>query len=362
MAAASYVRRIALSGVVALITACGLPAPTPGPFSTLTGVVSDERAAPILGITVTIVGGAQDGATTTTDPTGRFTFFGAFAVGTSVTLRTSGAGFPETTTVVVPLARPGKLGSGEADIRESGIAPVVQIRGLVLDTFGQPVANALVEITGGAPPDVSAMSDSTGAFTMLGVFVNVLSVSVTKEGFTPLARAVQPSEFSGRMLLTLAAPDLVQLVSGAYAATFSVDSSCTALAPELRVHTYDAMLQPLSPENYSLTFSANAAVPGNGGLLLAVLGHTVKFDSQDDSAYAEALSSPLTFYEVGLDGGGAPTASVASPGLSTITFAIPFATIRTCQLAPGSPFRGCLDRNTVSQASCPGATLTLTRK
>jgi hypothetical protein len=342
-----------MAGALALAAACGSSTKPSQPMTTLTGIVSDQTSTAIAGVLVTINGGTQDGLSATTDAAGRFTLSGQFAVGTGIQLHTSGAGFPDNVSTVVPTPRANQADVGEANLREPTL-PV--IAGMLEDNILRPISNAAVHIVGGVPPDVVRMSDSLGHFLVLGTPAGPLTVSVSKEGFAPFSTPLVASQFEHGFTLLLNPFDLVQLALGAYTVTFTAVSSCTALPPELRSHVTNATVsQSADPLRYLLTFDVPPAVLSTQSGLVAS-GHDLAYVG----GYAEALASD-TFYEFS-GNEDLTTGSVGSPAPSAVTIPLPFAQITLCQLAPGAAYRSCATSTTVTRAACTGASLTLTRK
>ena len=133
---------------------------TPGPIS---GVVRDTAAKPLTGATVTL----SNGSTTTTDGSGGYTFL--LVTPGSYTVTASLPTYASSSVTVVLL-------NASAATKDITLSPLPgTLSGIVTSTAGQPVASAVVTLTGGK----FASTDATGFYNIASVTPGTYTATVT---------------------------------------------------------------------------------------------------------------------------------------------------------------------------------------
>ena len=138
---------------------------TPGPIS---GVVRDTAAKPLPGATVTLLKGSTTVSTTTTDGLGGYTFLsvmpGSYIVTASLATYASNS-------VNVVL-----LNASSVTNANITLTPLPgTLSGFVTSTAGQPVASAVVALTGGK----TASTDATGFYNIASIAPGTYTATVT---------------------------------------------------------------------------------------------------------------------------------------------------------------------------------------
>lgn len=172
----------------------------------------------------TAAGGSADGASATTGPDGRAILVGIPAGYVQILASRDGLG--AAAEIVAPASLPGdqvsmlrlllRLGSvgevlcpsspetagdPEAEaLTGSGEGP--EVGGQVTDARGQPIAGVRVEVTVGKRRQL-ALSDGRGGFSVRGLPLGPLLVTVRHPGYTPLSRTLRPDEPRGDLRLGL---------------------------------------------------------------------------------------------------------------------------------------------------------------
>ena len=116
------------------------------------------------------------------------------------------------------------------------------MKGTVRDTAYRALPGARVEVIDGPQAGLSAIADSTGEFSLTGVFNETTRFRATKEGHVPNTRTLQPfcapCNPNWWIGFTLEEVDPPVNVAGGYDMTFIADSACAALPNEFRTRTY----------------------------------------------------------------------------------------------------------------------------
>jgi hypothetical protein len=114
---------------------------------------------------------------------------------------------------------------GAATVRDS--VARATIAGVVLDSLGKPVANAVVRSASGSP---STTTDSAGAFRLERVAAGNARVQVTRDGYTPLGFefAIAPNVVVSLKLTLLPAPPAPAAVAGSTTAGSASGSGSAA--------------------------------------------------------------------------------------------------------------------------------------
>ena len=151
------------------------------------------------------------------------------------------------------------------------------MKGTVYDTVFRPLAGARVEVVDGPQAGLSTTADTSGEFSLTGVFDDATRVRATKDGHVTAIRTLQPfcatcnpNRWINFSLEVLAPP---VNMAGDYTLTFIADSACTTLPNEVRTRTYAATI-PL----------ASNAIPANAYLDVTVTGATFFKDYQGQAA------------------------------------------------------------------------------
>jgi Carboxypeptidase regulatory-like domain len=136
------------------------------------------------------------------------------------------------------------------------VPPTAALSGTVMDTVGQGLSDARVEITEGLQAGAFAMTESNGRFSIPGPFpFNVsVSVRVSKDGYVTATQQIYVYN-QDRMFFLEAIGSAID-ITGEYTVTFLADSTCKALPDISRTRTYQlSITRRLSPPIYEGTLS-----------------------------------------------------------------------------------------------------------
>jgi hypothetical protein len=211
------------------------------------------------------------------------------------------------------------------------------LSGRVTEGDNLPIANARVEIVGGAMSDRVAMTGGAGNYAFNGVS-GVAQVRATKDGYEPAIQSVTPDTEHVNIALTPTLP--YASLGGGYSLTFTASPSCS-LPDDVMKRTYAASIDQ---RGASLTVVLSGAQFANYGQMPLdrfsgrVLGTAVSFNLATDFYYGladlvEQLANDrfLSFF-------GTAEATATEAGMSTL-----FAGVvsLTTQVLGGKPIAVC---------------------
>jgi hypothetical protein len=239
------------------------------------------------------------------------------------------------------------------------------VRGTVSDTAFRHVGGVTIEVLNGPQTGLTTTSGGTGEFSFVGVFDDTTVFRATKDGYAlaeqrlaPFCERCNPNRWVHFALQTLTPP---ADISGNYAMTVTVDSTCTHTPPHVRTRTYAVSIPASGTSSPS---NAYFAVLPTGAQFVA---GWERFDGgvsgNDVGFWFESLVEEVSANSFLIIGAYA-SATVSASGAATIT-AVGSGRIDFCTATEGSGrlddcFRGAAATHSVCDAN--HHVLTFTRR
>ena len=264
-----------------------LAPPTPTTGSLAGSVVDQDNGKPLANVTISLVGSGSPMVASGSD--GSFSLYN-IAPG-SYTLSLSQSGYA-TAQVSVTITAGQALNLGV--VRLKSAPNTANLKGIVKNTYGSPLANALVAVGSS-----SALSDSSGAYSITGIEAGTHDVVVSLSGYTTLTTSLvfapgQNYVFSPSLSNGGAATSLVGIVVDADSST-PIASATVTVGSVSAVTGADGSftLSNLSPGAFTIAVSATGYPNGSfSGTLLSGTNNlgSIRLSKQAASATTASLS------------------------------------------------------------------------